>query len=186
MKYGAITSTDAGVLEKVLLEFKPAGRVKFLEIGVWNGETSQGVANFCRENGIKLDYWGIDPNPSPGFQGTLIVGKSEDVFLAIPDDFNVIFTDGCHCLTHAVIDAAIYRLKVVPGGFMLFHDTSPRVQHTQRNRWVHGDEDKPIYRTAVLDALEFMGWPNDNWRLFADDFDPNSDIGGMKSFRREH
>jgi hypothetical protein len=183
MNYGAITQVDADVLESILALYKNR-RLKFLEIGVWNGQTSRGIKDYCQRNNIALDYWGIDPNASADFAGKLITGVSEEVWGQTPSDFDVVFVDGCHCIAHVILDAIIYGAKIVPLGFMLFHDTAPKIQHVQTNHWVHGRGYKPIHLTAVRDAFKLLRWPSPEWELWAEDYDPTSDIGGMMVFRK--
>lgn len=191
MTYGAITRIDAGLLESVLAEFKGKGHLKFLEIGVWHGETAIGINEFCKQHDIELDYWGIDtalppvPSSSSNRQNLHFVhGLSEEVWDQVPDNFDVVFVDGCHCINHVILDAIHYSHRVVPGGFMVFHDTAPQFQHVMTNRWVHGDENKPIHLTAVVDALKLLGWPNPEWKLWSEGYDPASDIGGMQIYRK--
>lgn len=186
MMFGAITSEDAQLLESIILESSSKGSLKFLEIGVHEGNTARGVMELCREKGIELTYWGVDAcYETPPFPGAShVFGKSEEVFEQVPDKFDVVFVDGCHCLNHVLLDAIHYFPKVRIGGFILFHDTSPQVQGVQKNHWVHGREDCLIYRTAVVAALFKLDWSDDRWQLKGVSCDPNSDIGGIMAFRK--
>jgi len=190
MSYGYITAVDAGVLEAVLQTFK--GRpVRFVELGTYQGGTAVGVRDFCAAQNSPLEYWAVDasaycgPGPFPGCH--YIIGKTDEVSDRVPNECDMILVDACHCLTHVVLDAVNYGSKVKPGGYMLFHDTAPDVQDVQTNTWVH--QDKPVYRTNVLEAFKFLGWPNARWELFKQDYDPTALLGGrryggMAAFRK--
>lgn len=192
MSYGFITTVDAGVMESVLVLFtgKP---IRVLEVGTYTGGTARGIRDFCAAQNSDLEYWGVDaspfsaPAPFPGAH--YIVGKSEEVADQVPDELDVAFIDACHCVNHVILDALHYGRKVKVGGFIIFHDSAPDVQHVQHNDWVHGDEDRPIWKTGVLDAFGLLGWPNDAWEIFKQDYDPTALLGGLRyggmtAFRR--
>jgi len=186
MNFGAITPNDAALLEALVMRFK--GRIlRFLEIGTHEGNTARGVKELCDRDGISIDlrYYGIDARDlPPPFDGAWqISGRSEEAWEFIPGNMDIVFVDGCHCINHVILDVVHYSAKVVVGGYMVFHDTDPQVQGVQTNPWVHKG-DGPIYRTAVLAALEKLGWPNERWQLDLTASDPQSDIGGMMAFRR--
>lgn len=188
MKYGAITTIDAEVLDFVFSRFDHE-TVRVLEIGVWKGDTARGIKAALESRGCVLVYVGIDAQawsePNPPFPGAqYIICKSEDAYGMVDGDFDVVFQDGCHCKNHVMLDALNYSPMVRIGGFFMFHDTAPQVQHKQTNRWVHPDVDNPVHLTAVNDAIEAIGWPNGRWSLFTERHDPNSDIGGIKVFQR--
>lgn len=188
MNYGALTQEDIEVLERVLAEYR--GRpLKFCEIGVYAGNTSRGVRDFCIGNGTQLEYWGIESGTlctptQPFSEAHFIVGESWEVFMHIPDDLDVAFVDGNHTFNGAVLDTIHYARKVKPGGFILFHDTGDEIQHKlqEPNRnypehvWFHN---------AVNDAHREMGWPFQGWKLFEKKFNPLSEFGGMTAYRKE-
>lgn len=187
MNYGAITTVDAKVMDEILDTWHNEP-VRVLEIGVWTGQTARGIKYRCNQNGCVVDYWGIDSKPFDGpippWIDHYILSPSEEAALCVPNEFDFIFVDGCHCFNHVLIDAFNYGQKVVVGGIIAFHDTAPQVQGVQKNPWLHGTEDKPQHRTAVVRALEGLGWPNARWELFRNAYDPASDIGGMMAFRK--
>lgn len=189
MNYGAITPTDAEVMDAALDQWQ-VGVVRVLEIGVWKGDTARGIRDRCKRNGATVDYYGIDAaplaEPNPPFPGChYIIGLSDQVAEQIPSGLHFVFVDGCHCRDHVVKDALIYGSKLACGGLMAFHDTAPQIQGIQLNRWVHGNEDRPEWRTNVLKAIQVLGWPDERWRLWRQAFDPKSDIGGIMVFKRE-
>lgn len=183
MNFGAMTPTDADLLQKVL-DLYWRRPLRFLEIGVHEGNTARGIYEHCKRYGTDLIYWGIDVNIQPSFDWSHFVqGRSEEVFDQVPEDFDVVFVDGCHCVNHVILDALHYGSRIVVGGFMLFHDTAPQVQHVQKNHWVH-PEDSRVNRTEVLLALQTIGWPNKQWVRWGSACDPKSDIGGIEAFQK--
>lgn len=102
------------------------------------------------------------------------------VFHLVPT-FDVVFVDGAHTRNDVILDTVNYAPKVVPGGFILFHDTSPEIQHTMREAY---GPDIPQFYNAVNEALELMRWPWEGWRLTEDRHEPGAGYGGMRAYWR--
>jgi len=190
MTYGALTLVDVEVLEQVLFEFKAAGRMKFLEIGVYEGHTSRGIRDFCAANGIELEYWGIESGtlcvPTRPFPDAhFVIGESREVFMHLPDDFDVVFIDGDHTLNAVILDTLHYGAKVKPGGFLLCHDTSPEIQfkmaEPNRNYPEH-----PWFHNAVNAAHAMLGFPTKEWREWLSRYQAGCAYGGMTVYRKEN
>jgi hypothetical protein len=182
MKYGSITTIDIRILESAISNYR-GGKMRFLEIGVHSGETARGVLDYCNANQISIEYWGIDPNKPEGlFSGANFVqGDSAESFHLIPDELDVVMVDGCHCINHVMLDIIHYQKKVVPGGFMLFHDTGPHLQQTMKDP--HGPN-IPEFHNSVNAAMELIRFPWSQWSHYASEFDPASTIGGMACYRK--
>lgn len=185
MSYGAITPADAEVLELVLDQYK-LKRIKFLEIGVYEGATARGIKQRCSENRSPLEYWGIDSgaicDPVPPFDGaTFIVGDSAESFHLFPNDFDVVLLDGCHCLNHVILEVFHYGAKVKAGGFLMFHDTWSEIQQTMKDP--HGPN-IPQFHNSVNLALQIIGFPFKNWHLFRHNWMPGVEYGGMTAYQR--
>lgn len=189
---GSQNPEDVEVLESVLKLY--AGKpCRFLEIGVLNGQTARGVKQFCDENKIALEYWGIDINgpefhgqPNPPFAGAnFIKGDSAEVFHLVPEELDVVLSDGCHCINHVILETLHYGKKVVRGGFMLFHDTSPSIQQTMRDP--HGPN-IPEFHNSVEVAHGLMEFPNIHWRWHQASTDhvpvERRNWGGMIAYRK--
>ncbi len=187
MSYGALQRGDIEVLEAVLEAIRPSGKCRFLEIGIYDGHTARGVQEWCRNNNVDLDYWGIDDaslcSPKPPFPGaTLIVGNSIEVFYLVPKDLNVVFVDGNHSCNHAILDTLHYGARVVDGGFMVFHDTAPHLQHTMREP----GPDIPEFYNAVNQAHDMLNFPFEPWTMFKRCLGHRDDkFGGMTAFRKQ-
>lgn len=186
MTYGALTRTDIDVLEAVLACFQ--GRsLAFTEIGIHTGTTARGIRDYCAANRIRLEYTGIDNGTlhhdlTVPFEGArLIVGNSAEVFHLAPVA-DVILVDGAHARNDVILDTYNYAPRVRIGGFLLFHDTSPEIQHTMRE--AYGPDIPPFYN-AVNDALDMMRWPWPGWYLWRDDYERGAKFGGMRAYRRE-
>ena len=188
MSYGHITSKDAEAIELAILHVWSTrkGKLHYLEIGPFGGSTVGGVRTYCEQNSIPLDVWGVDVvarAPANLFgPGQYIIAPSEEAWQGVQwpkEGFDMIFVDGCHCINHVALDALHYGRLVRPAGLMLFHDVVRNQQHVMKNEWVH-QGDKPVHRTAVLDALELIGWPNPQWRLFGEFCDQSANFGGIQ------
>lgn len=184
-RFGLLSEQDALVLEATLEKLAPRP-IKFLEIGVYQGQTGLGIKKWCDKRGVALEWWGIDSgrdiDPTPPFEGAIIrKGKSEQIYPQIPNDFDAILIDGCHCRNHIILDTLNYSTKVVVGGFLLFHDTSPSAQGKD---YQSDGVDSPEFYISTLEAFKMISWPHPAWELIEDRFDESLPYGGMRCYRR--
>lgn len=184
-RFGAISEQDAQVLEGTLEKLPK--KIKFLEIGMHEGDTGRGVKRWCDAHGVELEWWGIDVQqrkvPFPG--ATVICGDSAEVYVDIPNDFNGIIIDGCHCRNHVILDTYNYAPKVLPGGFLLFHDAGPQCQGNDFQKYIHQQTRlTPEFHIATLEAFKMIRWPHEGWSLFMEKVDPTLPFGGMHSYQK--
>lgn len=184
--YGALSEADISVLEAALEAAALLGRIRFLEIGVHTGQTARGIREWCMSKNVALEYWGLDSgvqnDGEPPFEGaTMVRGDSAESFHLVPDVFDIVLLDGCHCLNHVILDTYHYSPKVRPGGFLLFHDTSPEIQQTMHDP--HGP-DIPEFRNSVNAALEMIRWPWRGWALWRSEYQKGLSFGGTRAYRR--
>jgi len=185
-RFGSILEEDAQVIEATLSELVPRGKIKWLEIGMFAGGTGRGVRDYCEARGVAFEYWGIDAGyitePVVPFPGAVVIkGRSEEVFPRVPDGFDGIFIDGCHCRNHVILDTLNYAPKVNPGGFLLFHDAGPSAQGKDKQPC---GPDIPEFAISTLAAFEVMGWPRPGWNLFMEKYREGAPLGGVRSYRR--
>ena len=185
-RFGLLSEQDALVLEATLEQFKPGHYLKFLEIGIYQGQTAVGIRKWCDSKRVELEWWGIDSgrdiDPTEPFPGANVrKGKSEQIYPQIPNDFNAILVDGCHCRNHVILDTLNYSPKVLPGGFLLFHDTSPSAQGKD---YQGCGIDTPEFYISTLEAFKMIDWPRPGWTLFVDASDMSLPFGGMRSYRK--
>lgn len=190
--YTSQTPEDVKVLEWVLWQ-SSMGRtiLKVLEVGTFLGDTSNEIKKYCDRHEIALEFWGIDSGSHPDFHGqkpplpfegaNMVIGDSAEVFHLVPDGFDVVLLDGCHCVNHVILDTIHYSRKVRSGGFLLFHDTSPEIQHTMKDP--HGP-DIPEFHNSVLLAIQMMRWPQQGWWLRQDRFQKGAPWGGMRAYQK--
>lgn len=185
MTYGSLTKADIGVLERVLECYRNRP-MRLLEIGVHTGTTSRGIRDYCAANAITLEYWGLDNGTqndgNPPFEGAhMVLGDSAESANLVPDEFDVVIEDGCHCFNHVILDTVLYGEKVRHGGFILHHDIAPHVQ--QKMPDPHGPK-TPRFHNSVNDALSAIHWPWEPWILFYMDWEIESQWGGMMAHRK--
>lgn len=186
---GSQNPEDVEILESVLKLY--AGKpCRFVEIGVLTGQTSRGIKQFCDENGVALEYWGIDPvspethgksrDPFPG--ACFIQGDSAESFHLVPPRLDVVLSDGCHCINHVILETFHYGFRVIDGGWLLFHDTGPRIQQTMPDP--HGPN-IPEFHNSVRAAHDLIGFPFWPWRLRMEVDSGNGKWGGLSAYRKE-
>lgn len=200
MPYTSQTLTDVAIIEAVLRECAKLGHVKFLEIGTYGGDTAREVKKWCDdrthwvdEKSLEFEFWGIDNGSHPTFKecnsapsfpfpsARMVFGDSAEVFSEVPEDFDAILVDGCHCINHAILDTVHYGRRVRLGGFLMFHDTSPEVQQTMRDP--HGP-DRPEFYNSVVAAHKLIGFPTPGWSLWKSGFERGARWGGMTVYQK--
>lgn len=193
MSYGLLQPEDIAVIEASLLAFRPIASVRVLEIGTFKGDTARGMKAFVESHGYTFEYWGIEPSlldkdtqrlPFPG--SNMIYRKSEEAFHLVPDGLDLVLVDGNHCRNAVILDIFNYSPKVVPGGFMVFHDTAPKMQGivvgNHSGYCVPGCPDIPEFYVAVLDAFRLIKWPWSPWTLFKEGY-CKEELYGARSYR---
>lgn len=173
-----------------------AERFRVLEIGVCHGDTSRGIRDYLesfggfydedeKEHPFPLDFWCVDNQRDrpiePPFPGAhLVLGPSEEVYPQVPGVFDFVLVDGCHCANHVALDFLHYGDKVRPGGFLMFHDMSPRAQG--KLDWQgHGPKEHPDFGTASREAARLLGLLDNrrtDWRKAWEVWD-DQDWGGV-------
>jgi SAM-dependent methyltransferase len=179
--------SDSDVLDACCAEvLKSVPIVRVLEIGMWAGYTARGMKKFIEEKGGAIDYWGMDPGiltaPKEPFPGAHVIhGKSEECFHLVPDDFDIIFVDGDHSRNAVILDTYNYAPKVVPGGFLIFHDTNPKCQHTG---YEYDGPHIPQFGIAVREAWAMMEWPWKPWTLWMERYHPAHHQNGTTAWKK--
>jgi hypothetical protein len=188
-RHGMAFDCDSDVLDICCLEVLQRKKtVKVLEIGMWAGYTARGLKKFVEEQGGQIEYWGIDPGllapPDAPFEGAHAVhGRSEECFHLVPDDFDLIFVDGNHSRNAVILDTYNYEGKVLPGGFLIYHDTNPKCQGTG---YEYSGPEIPQFGIAVREAWAMMNWPDrwEKWAFFLEKYPEDHHQNGTTAFIR--
>lgn len=187
MGYGAITNTDAEVLEAALGALLPLEQIDVLEIGTHRGGTARGIKAWCESHKRKLSYTGIENGAiclaeKPFVEAQMIFGDSIMVSHLAPPDVDLVFVDGNHDGNHVILETLLYGAKVRQGGFMLFHDTAPHIQQTMPE--AEGPAGVPWFCNSVNAAHALMGFPTKEWKLHKSAYDPSRNLGGMTAYQK--
>ena len=174
---GYIYENDEEVLKNSIdLAIDNCGdNLNFVECGCNTGKTSKTLIDHIESKIENFIYYGIDlghlgltsvfklqiSHPKFKFvQGYSFIPKTLE---QIPDEVHWIFIDGCHCAECVIRDAKCYIPKLVKGGIIAFHDTSPLFQgkHPQRYKALERHHNTHLATTRgvrVLEALESLDY----------------------------
>ncbi len=198
-----MTETDYRTMDKtlqlVLDQFDDGNtEINTLEIGVNSGNTSRGIRDFINRNSpnrVSHNHIGVDSQKdfkmeSPFEECNFLIGDSLEVSNRTDGNNDMIIEnasqhfiliDGNHDLFYTIADFLAYKDKVVIGGFIAFHDTSPNISPTQD--WQgRGNKDDPDFCIACRRAVKAIGlldtcYPG--WKLVFDEYEPTGIIGGI-------
>lgn len=208
IKYGLISETDARCIEKTIdlicQDFK-RGMVDFCEVGVYAGETGNGISQYLASKGRLSYYTGID-NSKDGeairFQPHwLIRGNSNEVYNQLDDNSqHLIIIDALHIFPAVVSDFFCYAPKVKKGGYLALHDTGKHIDPLSGWQGVGNKNDPDMCLGGVRKALQAIGlidypyWYGEfgqpisksfpGWELIFDEADINDTGGGVCVFRK--
>lgn len=195
LQFGLMTGTDEKVLletmEKVNLEF-PEGVINTTEVGVHHGHTSRAIHQFFTER-QRINFHSCvdncnDLQVNPPFDGAnLIIGNSIDVYNKLRNNSqHFIFLDGCHSYVMTMADLLVYSDKVVIGGYIALHDTSPHIP-LFKDYQNHGDNWDADFFISCRKALTKLGVYENKFPgffLIADEADPKASTGGVTIIKR--
>ena len=163
--YGLISSVDAAAIEKTLdliMQEFPGQQIKVLELGLYSGNTGNGIRQYIESKSREVFLMGIDS----GIDGQkLLYPEAYDQIIDLPTEFaahliadnsfHLCFVDALHTYTGVLTDFFLYKEKVKSGGFIAFHDTAPQAQGKDWQRT--GDKDDPNQYIQVRKALSDIG-----------------------------
>jgi hypothetical protein len=166
---------------------------KFVEIGVFEGRTSNVIMLSLNQLGFKCNFYAVDLNqpyyrtldkkevgwmPQNKFNETCknVLGKGpcNGQFIAghscaVAEQFDNktihwCFIDGCHCFECASNDIETYGPKLASGGYLIVHDTTERASGGKADQWYH-DKGNPR-KFGVIKAVKNSKVLNEQFELF--------------------
>lgn len=191
--YGLLSVSDVPFLEKWVKRIaEEFGHVNMIEIGVANGATLYGLYEFCEREGIAFKWTGIDlPGVGPSVlppDCEFIGGRSEEVYMRVTHECNLLFIDGDHSSNGVVLDFANYHERVQLKGYVIAHDTNPSpnwvgLAHSDSYQG-HGPrhEDFGIGVRVALRRLGLLPMKRIDWAFAGEQ--KEGDVQGMCVFRR--
>lgn len=196
IKYGLISKVDALCLERTIdlicQEFDDV-LLDITEVGIYSGETGDGIRQYVESKGRQLFKTGIDNDkdeePIRFHYHKLIIGNSNEVYNQIPDNSqHMIIVDACHCFFSVVSDFMCYKNKVKPGGYILFHDVGVHLDKLSGWQGIGDKNDSDFCFGGVRRALIELGLFDNKfpgWEFVMEDADVSDLGGGMAVFRKK-
>lgn len=201
-KYGLISQTDANTLEltlRLIFEHFRNDVINVTEVGVYGGDTGNGICEFILGQERDCNITGIDNNKDGEKlrfdYDQLFIGDADEMAYKLEDDSqHLIFLDPCHCFAHTCSNFFSYAPKVKKGGYLAFHDTGKHIQPFKD--FQHGDKENEDAYISCRKALEKMGllWEQNSnefidryaeeWELIFDEADPLDAAGGICVFKK--
>lgn len=191
--YGMLSDIDVITLEKsldVLISTFKKSHLIILEIGMYYGNTINAIKKRLDSLQVDAEYWSVDTGTDltkqehPFKDCKIIIGDSSEVFVYAPDNLHWVFVDGCHCINHVMLDFIHYGNKLIDGGIIVFHDSSPVCQG--RSYCGHGPKRFQPFNVAVLEAFKQINIMNNkNFTLLFEDYDPQKKFGGITVFQKK-
>lgn len=186
---------EADLVDSIIFDLKRAfGEVRFLEIGVFAGDTMRGVCRKAAEiqcpfkcAGVDFEQWRPNPCPDPNYE--FYAGDTMDMWQRVQGKFNFLFIDGCHCSNHAGADFLNYSPFVNVGGFCLFHDTALPVGGAEQHRHAqnHAYAGQPDSFLGVRSAIRKLGLEQGyrtDWS-FETELKADDGVMGMMLFKKQ-
>jgi len=196
IKYGLISRVDANVLEKTIdlicKEFPDETLISVCEVGVYGGQTSQGIYEYIESKGRMSFNIGVDNNKDGEevrfFYNNLLKGNSSEVYNKIKDDdMHLIFIDGLHTFAGVISDFFCYAPKVKIGGYLAFHDTGKHLDPLSGWQGVGDKNDPDMCLGGVRKALDKIGLLNNKlpeWKIIFDEAQIDDEGGGICIFKK--
>lgn len=194
-----MSETEYDLIDRTIDTIKNEfGHVRFLEIGVCGGGTVAGVARRCKQIDVPLFASGVDclehykpdPNLFPELPADykFYQGDSMDQWRNIPDKFNLLLVDGCHCVIHAMCDFLNYSPLLTVGGYAMFHDTAVAIDQFEQMDFPqdHSFAGKDPGKLGVREALKKMGLLQGyraDWKLI-EEVPSDTGMMGMMLFQK--
>lgn len=195
MSYGWMSPKDGKSMDLILdlvCEQFPEGVINTIEVGVREGRTSRAINQYLKAKNRINFHTGIDNMAdlqigSPFPECNFIVSDSFDAAQEIPDASQHFgFIDANHALHFTATDFLLYKDKIVKGGYLAFHDTSPNIKPFTDYQKVGKKESRFNYISCRL-ALEKLGLLANNfpgWKLMLDAYDETYPTGGIALFQK--
>lgn len=160
--------------------------IRFVEVGVADQRTAADLYKHIDSllNNRPWEYYCIDiiPMQSLGPHCRLVQGPSADVAPLVPSPIHWLFIDGCHCHDCVAKDTELYYPKLAPGGYLAYHDASPKAQG--RDPQLYGtshDMARAAEGIRVLSYLESPKFLRHNLRLVKGA--PAQEYGGVQYYQ---
>lgn len=185
---------ECDLMEQTITRIKNEfGSLRFLEVGVFTGDTARGVARYSNSIGCPVNAAGVDfveytPVPPPECPYVFYDGDSMDQWRRVHGRFNLLFVDGCHCVNHSMTDFLNYSPFVDVGGYCLFHDTALPFGEQKQGEYPqnHGYAGQQPSVLGVREGLVKNGLlqgHRTDWQLITD-IESNTGLMGMCLFKK--
>lgn len=195
MKYGLMPESDYVTIDKTLVLVNEAfkeGVITTFEIGVHKGNTSRGIRDFFKNKGRINFHTGVDNQQdfkmdAPFEECHFLIGESDMMSTEIRDNSQHFgFIDANHSFRYTVSDFLLYKDKIVPGGFLAFHDTGAQIKIFKDYQQV-GSRENPYNYICCREAVSRLGLLDNKfhgWEKVYDEWDKNYDTGGVFVIRK--
>lgn len=195
LRFGLMTGTDEKTLVKtfelVNKEF-PDGTINTFEVGVRRGETSRAIHQFFTNKNRINFHVGIDNENDVKdgcpFEGChFVVGNSIAVYNELrPNSQHFGFLDACHNYPMTLADFLVYSDKIIVGGYIALHDTSPAIKPFTDYQGMGSKWDLDMFISCRKALIKLKVYENKfpDFQLVFDEYDLHALTGGVTVLKR--
>jgi len=130
---------------------KDSFEVKTIDIDFVN-TNSVGQHAFLPREEFNVAKKELEPLLSDSLSLEFIEGKAAKVSDRVGDGISWLFCDGCHCEECVEGEFSAYKDRILPGGWLIFHDCGDEYLGYDPDQFYHGGEEpRPFF------VVEFVG-----------------------------
>ena len=165
--------------------------LRFVELGVHEQGTSEDLYTYIKSKTSNFLYYCVDLREDLrdlGENCRNISGNSwaPETLLQIQKPIHWVFIDACHCCACVHRDTLAYSSIMQPGGILVYHDASPRMQGRDPQLYsIDHDSNLAISGIKVREALDTPGFC-EAYGIELVKRAPDQAYGGTEVYRKKH
>lgn len=177
--FGIMTHHDELTMLKTLqlvCQDFPKETIRVVELGIADGRTGFGIANFLASQKRSCIMVGVDDKSKFPYPGRVIHADTQEAAgHPLLEEITLLFIDADHSLQNTLADFQAYSTRVVQGGYIIQHDTSPLIRplSTYQGFGPYDNQDNHVSCRKACQQLGLLDGTNEDFELIFDEYDPS-------------